>query len=302
MTVLHVDGVARTASQHHQIQHLFHCAVEIFVYPAFDRRGEIAQMHRNGRVRKEVCGDVAIDAFRHKGHKGSGNFDKRVQHRVQRHIGRYLVLRPFATPIAFSATPHIPIGQHVGKRFDSARRFRYFVVLQPRVHSFDKLVHLGEYPFVHERQLAIFQTVFARIEVVDIGVENVKRVGVPQRTQKFALRFADGFVVKPTGKPQSGGSVEVPTHRVCALFVKTVPRIHHVALVLGHFYSVFVPNKPQHNTVFEGRLAKQQCGNCYQSVKPTARLIHRFADEIGGEVLLEKFLVFKRVVKLRIGH
>ncbi len=72
--------------------------------------------------------------------------------------------------------------------------------------------------------------------------------------------------------------------------------------MLAHFQTVFVAYVPEHNAVLKGRFIEQQRGNGQQRVKPTARLIHRLGNEIGGERLLEHLFVFERIVVLRKRH
>src|SRR5690606_39277158 len=47
---------------------------------------------------------------------------------------------------------------------------------------------------------------------------------------------------------------------------------------------------------------KQHDGNRMQGKEPAPGLIHAFGNEVGREILFEKFPVFKRVVPLRIRH
>ena len=49
-------------------------------------------------------------------------------------------------------------------------------------------------------------------------------------------------------------------------------------------------------------LVKEKCGYSHEGVEPTARLVNSFTDEVGGELSLEYFFVFKRIVVLSERH
>ena len=57
--------------------------------------------------------------------------------------------------------------------------------------------------------------------------------------------------------------------------------------MLAHFYAVFVADKPQNDTVFKGCFAEQNRVDGKQDVKPTACLVYRFGNEVGGEIFLK---------------
>ena len=259
-------------------------------------------MNGTRSILEEVCCDVLVDAFGNEWYKWSGNLAKCIKSCVQSHVRRLLVRCPLATPVTFTATANIPVGKHIGKLFNSASSFGNFVVSKALVHSFYKLVNFRKQPLVHQSEFAIGKVVLAWIKVVDVGIQNVERIGVPQSTKELALSFAYGIVVETAWEPWRTCCVEVPTYRICTLLVEAIPWVNNVALVLGHLYAVLVAYKAKYDAVFEGRFAKQQCGNCQKCVEPTTSLVNGLADEICREVAFKQILVFEWVMELCIRH
>ena len=72
--------------------------------------------------------------------------------------------------------------------------------------------------------------------------------------------------------------------------------------MLGHLDAVFVVDVTEYDTIFEGRLVEKNRRNDEQSIEPAPRLIDCFGNKVGGEGLVEKLLVFKRIVILRERH
>ena len=86
------------------------------------------------------------------------------------------------------------------------------------------------------------------------------------------------------------------------MLVQSRPGVHHVAQMFGHLLAVFVLHVAEYEAVLEGSLFKQERRDRKQGVEPPARLVHRLADEIGGETLVKYVRVFKGIVPLRKGH
>ena len=55
-------------------------------------------------------------------------------------------------------------------------------------------------------------------------------------------------------------------------------------------------------TFFIGRFVEDQGGNGQQGIEPASGLITASGDEVGGELPLEQFLVFKGIMMLGEGH
>ena len=58
----------------------------------------------------------------------------------------------------------------------------------------------------------------------------------------------------------------------------------------------------KHDNILIGRLVKQQRGFRHQRVEPAARLVNRLRDKLCRKLLLEQFLIFKRIVMLCKRH
>ena len=98
------------------------------------------------------------------------------------------------------------------------------------------------------------------------------------------------------------GGVEVPAQGVGAVDVQNRPGIHHVSPRLGHLLAFGVQDQPQADAGQVAGLVEEKGGDGVQTVEPAPRLVHRFGDEVGGELLPEKLLVLEGVVPLGHGH
>ena len=68
------------------------------------------------------------------------------------------------------------------------------------------------------------------------------------------------------------------------------------------FLAVFVDDQIQANTVLVGDAVRHQGRDRVQGIKPAARLVDRFADVVGREMLLELVMILERVMPLRVRH
>ena len=217
-------------------------------------------------------------------------------------VSRFLVLGHIAAPETFSRATDVPVGKVVHKRFDCSGAFGDFVFVQSLVNVSDKAVQSRQNPLVHYGELLVFELMLRRIELVDVGVQHVKRIGVPECAHKLALRLRNVVRRESGRQPRSACGVEIPPYRVCALRVKHAERIDDVALMLAHFDAVFVVDVAKHYAVFKRALVEQQRGNCHKSVEPTSRLIDCLRNEVCRENLFKYVLIFKRIVPLRKRH
>ena len=104
------------------------------------------------------------------------------------------------------------------------------------------------------------------------------------------------------GKPWRAVFVEIPPHRVRAVSQKLRHGVYGVALGLTHFLPVLVEDMAKHNYVFVGGNVKEQGGNGNEGIEPTAGLINRLGNKIGGETVLKNFLILKGIMPLSKGH
>ncbi len=173
-------------------------------------------------------------------------------------------------------------------------------MVKPVRHCFDQGIQARKHPFIHN--ILWFQLIFGGIEPVNIRIEDIERVGIPQRTHKFALHFADRIVIKTRGQPRRARRIEIPPHRVRALLVKNAPRIDDISFMLAHFLSVLILHMPKHDAVFKGRFIKNQRTDGKQRIEPSARLVHSLADKVRRKMAFKFFLMFKGIMPLRKGH
>ena len=259
-------------------------------------------MHAFGRVGEEVDHEVAVHRLAHKGDEGGADLGEGDERMPEGDVSRLLVLTHLAAPIAFPAAAHIPVGKLVHELLNGARALGDHIFVQALVHIFDKRVQSREQPLVHAAQSAVLELILARIELVYLGIEHEKGISVPERAHELALGFGDVVRAETGGEPGGGRGIEIPSHRVRALLVQNAPRVDDVALMLAHLDPVLVVDVTQDHAVLEGRPVEKQGGDGEQGVKPTARLIHRLADEVGGELALEELLILERIMELRERH
>ena len=67
------------------------------------------------------------------------------------------------------------------------------------------------------------------IELIDVGIQHIEGVGVPEGTHELALGLGNCFLGEAVGQPGHGGGIEIPAYGVCALLVKQYPGVHNVA-------------------------------------------------------------------------
>ena len=246
--------------------------------------------------------DVLVDLLRHEGDHRSGAFADVHQRGVQRHVGIDLVLLHALGPEAVAAAADIPVGHLVHEALQRGCCLGDPVLVEIRVRILDHRIHSGQQPLVHDGQFVIIQRILRGIESVDIRVQSIERIRVPQCAQELALAFLHGLVGELVGQPGRAVGIEIPADRVGAVCLKSRERIYRVALALGHLVAVFVKDKAKNDGVLIAGLAEQEHGLRVQGIEPAAGLVHRFADEGRGEPLLKEVLVLKRIVELRVRH
>ena len=259
-------------------------------------------MHGFGGIRIHRTHQVLIDALRHERREGRDEAAEGRQHLGQRHKGRFLVPRHTLAPEAAAAAADIPVAQVIHQVLDCAGALGDAQLTEALVHLLHGAVEAAEDPLVHQAQLDLVQVMLKRVELVDIRVENIESIGIPQRGHELALAFADRFLGEAAGQPGGAGGIEVPAHGIGALLVKDRPGIDHVAQMLGHLSAVLVLHMPQNQAAFIGRALKHRRTDRQQAVEPAAGLVDGLADELRREGGLELFLVFKGIMPLGEGH
>ena len=254
------------------------------------------------RVLVDVADEVAVDLFRHEGdHRGSG-LRGRDQSGIQRHIGVDLVLSQFLGPVAGAAAADVPVGEVVHELLDVGGGFRNTVVVEVLIDALDHGVQLGQTPLVHDGQLVVVERVFGRVEVIDVRVEDVERIGVPERAEDLSLRFGDGAAGEPVREPRSGVRVEVPADGVGAVGVQGIHRVDGVALGLRHLLTVLILDMAEDDDVLVRSLVEEQGADRQKGIEPAAGLVDGLGDEVCRELGLEELLVLERIVVLGERH
>ena len=146
---------------------------------------------------------VAVDGIRHEGNERSSAEDRVIQGGIQGHIRIDLILLHPLCPETLTAPADIPVGKIVGKLLQRAAGFRNAVSSHVFIYGADHGVHLGKDPFVHDCKAAVVKCVLCRIKAVDIGIEDVERVRIPEGAEEFALSFRNCLSIETVRKPGS---------------------------------------------------------------------------------------------------
>ena len=160
----------------------------------------------------------------------------------------------------------------------------------------------GEDPAVDLRALPHRDIGLHVAELVDVGVQREEGVGIEQFAKKQTGRFFDASQVKTQVVPHLCVGNHVPAGGIGAVFVNRFEGVYRVAQAFGHFLAIFVQYQTIGYHVFEGHTVEHHHGDGVQGIKPAPGLIHALGDEVGRVTELEVFLVFKRIVPLRIRH
>ena len=141
-----------------------------------------------------------------------------------------------------------------------------------------------------------------RVKFVDVRIEHIERVGVPQRPHELARALLHRLVGEPIRQPRRTVLVKIPADRIRAVTSQRVHRFYRVALGLRHLLSVLILHMPEHDDVPIRTLVKEQRPDRDQRVEPPARLIDCLGDEVRGEMIFKDLFVFKRIMPLRERH
>ena len=203
LTVLDRGGVTRGSAQHRRFFRDSHARFERGVDIVLVRYRERSKVNGFGRGRIHRANDIAVDFLGNERHERRDEPCRSFEYGVQRHVRGFFVLGHVAAPVTLAATAHVPVGEFIHEVADLARGFGDLVVFERVVHELDKRVHSRQYPLVHNGQFALVQSIFRRVELVDLGVENIERIGVEQRAEEFSLHFADCLAVEARGNPRA---------------------------------------------------------------------------------------------------
>jgi len=140
-------------------------------------------------------------------------------------------------------------------------------------------------------------------DFVYVCILNKEAVCIPKRNDDVLENVAHAVIaVAQIVRFDNRAVHEEETYCVSAEFIYCFHRISIVAEALAHLASILCKHKTVYNTVFKCRAVEQIGGKNGKRIEPAARLIKAFADKVGREMFFKVFLVFKRIVVLRIRH
>ena len=84
--------------------------------------------------------------------------------------------------------------------------------------------------------------------------------------------------------------------------IENVVGINDIPDRLRHLFAVFIHDVTEADAISIGNAIGHQRRNSVQAIKPASCLIDGFTNIVGGEMLLKRLLVFKRIVPLCVGH
>ena len=302
LPVFDVGGIAGAAAQHHHIQHLVHVGFQLGIDEALVHSGPIAQVDALRGVLVHGTDDVLVDLLSHEGDKGGGDQAQGLEDGKEGHISSLFIRGHILAPVAVAAAAHIPVGQVVDKPLELPAGLGDADIPQVGVHSLDQGIEPGEDPLIHGGKVFPAEGMGGGIKAVDVRIEDIEGIGVPESTHEFPLGFGYGFRGEAAGQPGHGAGIEIPTHRVGSLLIQYGPGIHHVALVLAHLQAVLILDQAQHQAILEAGLVEQAGGDGQEGIEPAPGLVHGLADEVGGVAAGKELLVFKGIVPLGKGH
>ena len=140
------------------------------------------------------------------------------------------------------------------------------------------------------------------VEIVNVGVEYIERVGVPQRTHELALSFLHCLAIETVGQPRSAVGIEIPPDRVRAVSAQRLHGAYGISLRLTHLFPVLIQYQAHDDHVLVSRTVEQQGRLRMEGIEPSSGLIHSLRNKCRGIPFFKQFLVFKRIMQLGIGH
>ena len=289
-----------------------HFAVEGFVDQGGVGDGPVGEVDGLGEGCVDLGGEVAPDVLGQVRSHWGEQFGQRREHGVQGLVGAALGVEVGGCaasgggPEAAPAASDVPIGERVDEAVDFAGGHGRVVVVECVGDATDQRVEFADDPAVQfdgrRRRIGI------RSPAVDVGVGDEEGVGVPEGVEESALGFADQAGGEASRVAGRRGDVAVPAQRVGAALVEDGPGVDDVALGLGHLLAGLVEDVTERDHVAErdrlghGLGAVEHGGLGVERVEPASGLVDGFADEVGGESLVEAVLVLEGVVPLGVGH
>lgn len=105
--------------------------------------------------------------------------------------------------------------------------------------------------------------------------------------------------METVGQPRNVVDIEISVDGTRAVLGQCVKQADGIPFESGHLLSVLVLDITQHDDIFMKRPVENQCGDGKQGVEPPSYLVYRLGDEARRELLLEQFLILRRIAMLR---
>ena len=302
LTVLDRSCVTACTAENHNVDNLVHVLLKILIDKALVCNRIVAEVDRNGCRLINRANKVAIDILGHEGDHGSSNLCDSNKSGVKSHICVNLIGGHILYPESLTATANVPVGKLVNKALKRTGSLGQLVVSKAAVNRLYGRVKLGKKPLIHYGKSGSVKCVLCGIKAVDVSIENVERIGVPECTHKLSLTLDNRITEEAVRKPGCRVGVEVPTDRVSAIGLKRLEGIDSVALGLRHLLTVLIKHVTENENVLIRSFVKDKGRNCHQRVEPTTGLVNTLGDEICRELALKHFLILKGIVPLCEGH
>ncbi len=203
----------------------------------------VAQVHR-----RLAAVEVVVDLVGRERDQRGQQLRHRHQAGVQRPEGGRI-----AVPEAPARAAHVPVGQLVHERRQRAACARRVVVVQPLGRDFGGRRQARQRPAVQ-----VGQSLGRGVDVVDVRVQDVEAVGVPEREHELAHRLADRLQREAVAVPRLLRGEVVPAERIGAVGVEHLPGRDHVALGLAHLLALGIEDQAEAEARLVGASAEQQ--------------------------------------------
>ena len=281
---------------------MFHIVFQFFIDPLLFCHREITQMYAFRSIFIDRSYQILIDIFCHKRNHRSSYFGNCDKCGIQSHISINFILLHAFCPETLTASSDIPVTHIIHKFLKSSCSFRNPVIFKIVVHCLNHSIQLGQQPFIHNRQLIIFQCILGCIKFINICIQHEERIGVPQCAHKFSLTFLHCFSMETVRQPRCTVDVEIPADRICSVSFQSLKRVNCISFGFTHFLSVFILYMTQNDNIFIRSFIKQQCRLCQQGIEPSTCLVYCLRNKLCRELLLKQFFILKWIMVLCKWH
>ena len=181
-------------------------------------------------IRIDRTNQVLPDLLCHERNDRSRKFTHGDKAGIQRLIGIDLVLLHPACPESGAASADVPVAQVIHEALQGLSGFRDAVGAHEAVHIPYRGIQSGQDPSVHDRKLVIIKLILCCIEFINVCIEHIERVSIPERAEELALSLHDGAAVETTRQPGCAAHGKVPANSVRPVGFKGFHRIDGISL------------------------------------------------------------------------